>query len=492
MTDGPRPPTAETGDAPLCENLSPFRRPLVEGSVPCFRGHLRPALVAFGVFAVVFLVHVFSKVRHQADSILTIPRAMSILTEGNTDVDEYAPLLAIHPRQYMLETVDGRTYCMYPIGPSLIALPFVAVADAFWKSPDGQSYREFLKTNIASRLEEIIASLCVAAACLFVYLAVRRRTGREWPALLVVFVLAFSTTAWSTASRALWQHGPSMMFLSVALYLLVVAETRPAAAPQSGEALRGCPAAVQFVSLPLAAAYVCRPTNSIPILVITALVLWKYRRWLVRYLLWSLPVAVPFVLFNLNLYGRMLSPYYTPHAMLIQSSFWTAFLGQMVSPARGLLVFSPVFLLVAVGVGIKWKEKRLDALDLALGLIVVGHWIAISKMGWAWWAGDSFGPRFFTDVLPFLVWFLVPVVQKIARPSRSAQGSDARPLTVARIVLAVAFFLLTAAGVAIHYRGANHHAVIAWNAIPVNVNLPENRWRLWDWSDLQFLRTDRR
>ncbi len=426
------------------------------------RGRLRRALIAFGVFAVVFLVHVFSTMQHKADSILTIPRAMSILTEGNTDLEEYGALLAIHPRQYMLETVDGRTYCMYPIGPSLIALPFVAVADAFWKSPDGQSYREFLKTNLACGLEEFIASLCVATACLFVYLAVRRRTGGEWPALLVVFVLAFSTTAWSTASRALWQHGPSMMFLSVALYLLVVAEKRPAAA--------------QFASLPLAAAYVMRPTSSIAILVLSALVLWKHRRYFLRYALWSLPIAVPFVLFNLGLYGSILSPYYTPHALRLPTPFWPAFMGHLVSPARGLLVFSPVLVLVAAGVGIKWKEKRLDALDLALGVIVAAHWVTISKMGWAWWGGHGYGPRFFTDVLPFLVWFLVPVAEKLARP-----------LTPARVALAATFFLLTALSVAVHYRGANHSAVWQWNVVPNNVDL--NTERLWDWNDPPWLRT---
>ena len=37
------------------------------------------------------------------------------------------------------------------------------------------------------------------------------------PAMLVALAFAFGTSAWSTASRSLWQHGPSMLLLGLAL-----------------------------------------------------------------------------------------------------------------------------------------------------------------------------------------------------------------------------------------------------------------------------------
>lgn len=45
--------------------------------------------------------------------------------------------------------------------------------------------------------------------------------------LLTVFIFAFCTSAWSTGSRALWQHGPSMLMLSAALYLILSAREKP-------------------------------------------------------------------------------------------------------------------------------------------------------------------------------------------------------------------------------------------------------------------------
>jgi hypothetical protein len=45
-----------------------------------------------------------------------------------------------------------------------------------------------------------------------------QRQRRRW-AFAVAMVFAFGTAAWSTASRGLWQHGPSMLCLAVAAYL---------------------------------------------------------------------------------------------------------------------------------------------------------------------------------------------------------------------------------------------------------------------------------
>jgi hypothetical protein len=57
--------------------------------------------------------------------------------------------------------------------------------------------------------------------------------------------------------RALWQHGPSMLMLTLALWLIVVAHERPWV--------------VQFASLPLAFSYVVRPTNVVSIVFLAAL-----------------------------------------------------------------------------------------------------------------------------------------------------------------------------------------------------------------------------
>jgi hypothetical protein len=57
---------------------------------------------------------------------------------------------------------------------------------------------------------------------------------------------------------------------------------------------------------------------------------------------------------------------------------------------------------------------------------------------------------------------------------------------VPRRVIAAVFLALAGWGVFVHVHGATSIAANQWSAVPVNVD--EARWRVWDWSDPQFLR----
>ena len=54
-------------------------------------------------------------------------------------------------------------------------------------------------------IEVFVASLIVAATASILFATVIRLAG-VWQAGVLVFIFAFATSAWSTASRALWQH----------------------------------------------------------------------------------------------------------------------------------------------------------------------------------------------------------------------------------------------------------------------------------------------
>src|SRR6266849_1973850 len=77
--------------------------------------------------------------------------------------------------------------------------------------------------------------------------------------LLVALLFAIGTSALSTASRALWQHGPSMLFLAGALLCLVRADTSSRWLAPAGVCL--------------ALGYLMRPTNSISVLLLSGYVL---------------------------------------------------------------------------------------------------------------------------------------------------------------------------------------------------------------------------
>jgi len=408
---------------------------------------MKRSAIPLAIVVVVFVTH-FGGIITSYDSRWSIPTARSILHEGNTDLDEYRARWEADPGgRYTVELVNGRYYAGSPIGVSLLALPVVLVIDATGaRVPDGKT-------------EKLVASLVMALTALVIY-GIARHALSVPRALLVTFVFAFCTPAWSVAARGLWQHGPSMLMLSLALWLILEAERRPSV--------------VQYASLPLAFAFVVRPTNAIPIAALTLVVLVKHRRWFVRYVLWAMAIALPFLLFNFAVYRTWHSWYYSPGRVGHATLLWEALVGNVVSPNRGLFVFSPILLLALYGAWLKLRRDR-TLLDGALVAVVILHWLVISSHV-PWNGGHTYGNRLFADVIPFFVYFLIPVVAALPDPRHVGR----------RPALAAAFVVLVGISVAIHYRGAYRRVAWDWNRSPVDIDVDPSR--IWDWRDLQLLR----
>jgi hypothetical protein len=433
-----------------------------------WRFRARDALMLAAATAVVVVVYLRSSPvildRSVMDSIWTVPIAMSIIEQGNVDLDEYRN--SVTARQFFgAEIIQTHIQPYFPIGTPVLIMPFVYIISRYAAAVRSLDLYEHLKSvgpdGVTYQIELLLASLIVASVVVVIYLIGRRSLNRA-QSLLLVAVFAFGTSAWSTASRALWQHGPSMLMLSLTLYLFLRAQDDPRWA--------------QFAGFPLALSYVIRPTNSISILVLTAFVLLQYRPYFVRFMCAAAVVAVPFAVFNLQVYGALLSPYYAASRIGANAHLGEALLGTLISPSRGLYVFSPIFILVPYGIALKMRAREFNKLDLALVSILSLHWIAISAFP-AWWGGYSYGPRFFTDVIPYLIYFLIPIVARVTAPRRSRD-----------YLLSGVFICLALASVFTHYRGATQQAVLDWNAGRAGVMAEVNATRVWDWHDPQFLR----
>ena len=91
-----------------------------------------------------------------------------------------------------------------------------------------------------------------------------------------------------------------------------------------------------------------------------------------------------------------------------------------------------------------------------------------------WWGGHCFGPRYLTDLLPLLAFFLVPVW----------------PLIKAAPLLRIVFFLSVAAALWVQVVGVYYYPMGKWDSQPLSVDAhPE---RLWDWADTQLSRSWRK
>jgi hypothetical protein len=414
-------------------------------------------LISLLLFATILSVYLLSGNRAPFDSALYLHTSLSIVREGNTDLEEYPDLLA--QVWWPPDRIDGRRYDTAPIGIPALSVPLVWAIDRVWPLIGQGDFQAYMQHNYPVELQSIMAGAIVALTAVLLYRIARR--WLTWPyAVLLVLLFAFGTTAWSVASRTLWQHGPSMLWLTLALLVTLQAQSKPQR--------------IQYVGLIVALAYVTRPTNSLAVIGYTLFVLVFYRRWLWRYLAWAASVAIPFMTYSLTTYHTILPLYYQGFVWMSGATFLEAFIGHWLSPSRGLLIYSPIIVLAIGGLALKIKQRQWLRVDgLLIGMIGL-HWIILS-LWWNWWAGMSFGPRIWSDMLPYLFYFVIPALAAVA----------ALPRTKKRLALS-GIGLLWAFSMFVHYRGANAGEVVDWNGSPAPIDAFHQR--VWDWRDPQWLR----
>jgi hypothetical protein len=415
------------------------------------------AVVAVGVVA--FAVYAASPVILSFDSRLVLYESTAIVEHQSLDLTDYEPIV----RGWPLHERDGHAFSRYPYGTALLVTPLVG-AIMLGGEIVGYDWPGEIRERAPRDVEKGIASLIAALAAAGMTLLTWQLTRRVVPAVVTGLLFAFATSAWSEASRALWQHGPVVLMTVLGLICLVKA--------------RGDPRWAALAGLPLGFAYVVRTSAVIPLVLVAVLVLVSYRRQLPLFVLAVLATVLPSIVYNLATFGSPFIPLYgTSSALLgdgLQSTFWNALAANVVSPARGLLVFSP--LVIFAGVGVWLSRRQLDGLHAVAIATVLLHLVLVSNLR-IWWAGHSYGPRFLIDVLPFLFFLMVPVVDRITR----------RAMTPAMTALACVFGLTVAWSVFVHAKGALDHGPHAWNAEPSDVD--EHPDRVWDWGDFPPLRS---
>jgi hypothetical protein len=408
------------------------------------------------LFIVVFVCHFEARVATSFDSGWSMPLALSLIEDGDLDLDEYRAFAT--PGDYRLIEVDGHLRSRYPVASAILATPVVWVVKKMtWQLYNLRLRTVWLAGNWPKGLERLAASLCVAATTVLLFRLLLAQTGTGI-AVVSAWLFAFATSAFSVVSRAYWQHGPSILLLTLALFFW--------------QKVEGDRHFLFWTGLTLALAYAVRPTNILGLVAFTllALVLERRRSW--PFFAGVAAILIPLSLFNLSYYGHALASY--PGGMAFSlGGLAEGLAGTLFSPGRGLFVYSPILLFAVWGMVVKRRQGDWRPLDTALLAVLLCHWLLISSW-FSWWGGASFGPRLFADILPILVFFLPPAFVWIARP---------RPWRPLALALATTAAL---ASLAIHYVGAHRWAVWFWNNEPLSIEVEQTR--LWDWRDPPFLR----
>jgi hypothetical protein len=428
-------------------------------------------LVSLLLFVGSFLVFVFSPVRSLGETQFTMMFSYNLahhrsfaLDRNDLGIPEHLEMIGntAKVKSLALEVVNNRVYKYAPPGSSVLSLPFVITAGWFQLKPinDAGIYdpaRELLLSSIlAALLMAVFAVECFQFCRLLLPLT---------SSLAITLASIFGTQIWSTASRVVEPDSWSVVLLMLALYLLAASEL---------DKQRFRPVLLGTI---LSWCYFVHPTSAISIVAITVYVL-LYRRSVFKHFVltgmaWGL-VLIAYSWFNF----RQLLPNYFQATRLGFETFWEALAGNLVSPSRGLFIYVPVLIVIAFVLVRRQKSLVLPRLVITGALVMLVHLLVISGFS-HWWAGHSYGPRYWTSLVPWFVLFSACSVKALHEWMDEKRRALIPKLQIA---LVVTFAL---AGILIHSRGALSQETRRWNAKPYDIDLRAGR--LWNWRYPQFL-----
>ncbi len=401
-----------------------------------------------------FLVAYYSPIAYISDSFGSLLTSQVILEQKTIELDTYIKKTDnLYKTWYQFSKVGNHYYYKYPIGTSLIAVPFVWVDNL-----RGQDMSDVMQ-HVA--LENTLSALTVVFAALLIYLLGRCFLDPAY-AIAVALTFIFGSSIASTMSTALWSIN---LVTIIALWVLLLL-TR-----DSLKQIQVNPYGLGFL---LFFAYLCRPTIAI-FIGLVGIYCMVEKGWKFTFKL-GFSMLIPFIAYLIFCkleYGQWLPAYYSQSDFNFiafgKRLYWVLF-----SPSRGLFVFHLYILLTLLGIIVFWRKLKQNRLFL-LNAIWVMAMVFINAFWGMWGGGHSYGPRLLTESLPGWV-FLSLIVMQIARPQLNG-------LFGASIRVLLGVFIVT--GIFIHtLQGLFNENTMLWNTT-ANVNYINNY--VVDWRYPQFL-----
>ena len=411
--------------------------------------------------------------RHQdflSDPRFTLVTAQAIVDHGQVYLDSFGDegIFGFTLAEYLtweerLVYVNGRHFDFFPLGPAVLSVPAVWVARLAGLDMSGPD-------NFV--VQRLLSAVSVVGVYLLLYCLARSRL-EIWPSFVLAAIFAAGTSVLSTMGSALWSMNYTTPIAAAALCLIA----------HKKRYLNRTPGAMALGGL-LFLAFFTRPTAASLVAILLAYLALGERKTLVVTSLTAGTLLGLFVLWSRQTYGMWLPPYYMPLRLATGAAapIGVAILGHLVSPSRGLLVFSPFLVIPALGIAFYPKRVLADKIVLVCLFWSVSH-IYISSQAVKWYGGWSFGPRLLTEIVPGLLLLT------------ACMWSRARPLlpSALRRVVVVSFVTLGGVSAMIHgLQGLYNPSITEWNALvsPVPVAPFEGLGDMFRWRYSQALLSD--
>jgi hypothetical protein len=412
---------------------------------------------ALFIATAVFAVYIANfRVITEGDSIPARYLPFAIWGSASLTLDSVADAALRHPKNppyWLWRSPEGHLLSIYPIVTPLLLAPLYAPCIPYLNAR-GWTRDELEK--VGTWMEKIFAAAIVAASAGLLFLVLRRGLSTFRSAILTAGY-ALGTGTWAVSSQSLWQQGTAELLLTLGL----LGATRE---PKPRTILTGLVSGLLIAN---------RPPDVFLAAALLAFLSWRLgRRAIPAFLAASLAI-LPFLVYNLRFFhsawggygvvglGRPSHPFYN-------HPFLEGLAGLLVSPAKGLLVFSPflVFLFALRTNQLRSDERALARFILAALLLQLLFYARTD-----WRAGGCYGNRFLLDALPGVVW----LVGIAARPLRHGAWTVLAGLAVASA--AIEFIG------AFCYPGGHSDDLYYPNSLSRRVIAPA----VWSWRNAPFL-----
>ena len=299
---------------------------------------------------------------------------------------------------FLMRAPGGEYVSTEPPGTAVAALPFFK-----WMTlPDTRASLRNVVPLVGK--SKTIAAIFMAATGAIVFLTAVRFLG-PLRGLLVAAIFGLGTCAWSLGSQALWAQTGMQPFLALGIDQFLRIRDRRGHAAIAGLALGG--------------AVACRSTSVFVLAAIGVFLLIRDRKALALCVAGALPPILLLAAYNARYFG---SPFVEAHNLmgpaiaiaktgspdLWSTPLWLGAAGLLVSPSRGLFVYSPIMALAFVGA---WRALRDREWVAFLPLVAATAVVMAMRFKWFdWWGGYSYGYRPLMDTIVPLGMLVIPAI----------------------------------------------------------------------------------
>lgn len=351
------------------------------------KNYFIPALVF--LFFLGFYLFTTKGVMHLADGMVNFQTVRALVEDRSLAID--CSIID----EFVVRHENGRCYSKYDVGLPLTSLPFYLLGRLLAPDPP-----DMYAVSAPKLFVSMLPQFAMAATCALLYLLALRLGGQETAAFGVALLFGVATLAWPYAGLYFSQSLIGLLLLLAVTLLILYPITHPQALLAVGLTL-GWAVLTRFDTLPLA----------LPVMAYAAYRLWRANsslwQWGTAFLRLGGPVLLAIVAYlalNGIRSGNIWHSGYTNEGWT--TPFLTGLYGLLLSPGRGIVWYSPLSVLAAVGLWGLWR-RGWQAEVLLIGSLVVGQ-VVLYASWWSWEGGIVWGPRFLVSTHALLMVGLLP------------------------------------------------------------------------------------